>query len=302
MPNAPPETTVQPRSPSWWPSSAGDVLAVRGRRPRADDRHRAVDQLVQPGRAAHPQRDRRHRRDRPVGLVLRIVGLLGHGDGRGRAAAGPATRRPRGRPAGRRSARRARRSARLSSCCARAPTSARIRSGARPERSRRTAVDRADVVDVAPEVDRARLAGPAEPGPGPPQAGGVPADRAAPPRSSSRRHAATRCSRMPSASATSSVPGDGPAGEVGERPGDPEHAVEAADRQRPALQRPLGQPQRRPRHRPALAEQPAGHLAVDREPGAAPAAPPPRPARPAPAARPSPSTPVRPCRRARRPG
>ena len=46
-------------------------------------------------------------------------------------------------------------------------------------------------------------------------------------------------------------------GQVGQRPGDPQHPVEAADRQRAALQRPLGQPQR-PRAGPPSARAAAG--------------------------------------------
>ena len=107
-----------------------------------------------------------------------------------------------------------RRSARVSSCCGpgthQRPDPLRCPPGPQlPDR-----LHRADRVDEPPEVDRPRLGRPAEPRPGPPEAG-MHLPRGQPPAGQRRgvlqvlveRHAATRCRRMPRASATSSGPG-----------------------------------------------------------------------------------------------
>ena len=100
-----------------------------------------------------------------------------------------------------------RRSVRLWSCCARAPTKLRMRADALPDRRSRAAATGPSVLDEAPEVDGARLGGPAQPRARPPHAGMPRAGRRGVLQVLVEVHAATRCSRMPRASATSSGPG-----------------------------------------------------------------------------------------------
>ncbi len=239
----------------------GDVLAVGGRGARSHDRHRAVDQLVEPIRTTHPQGERRDERDRPRGLVLGFLGLRRRGEDHGVHRPGRplvvlGRDQPPAAPLGLTQVGQALVQLRTG------PDEAEDagRRPARPDVPRRR--HGAVILDEPPEVDGARLGGPAQPRARPADAGMPRARRRGVLQVLVEVHAATRCSRMPRASATSSGPGTGRPAEVGQRPGHPEHAVEAPDRQRSALERPLRELQRRPRHRPSFPEQPTGHLAV----------------------------------------
>ena len=290
MPYAPPDTTVQPAlaqpvararpatcSPyaveARDPTTATDRSASSSSRP-GPRTHSATGGTGATVRSDWSRRGRRARRRRPASA---------------RAAAAPATRRPRGRPAAPRSARpaRGRRGSRparpatpTSAGCAPAPRPTRIAPhGRRPGRRRRRSARSRSCPARPTRLSHARArrtAGCASP------AGGRGVLEVL-----VERHAAARCSRMPSASATSSVAGHRAAGQVGERPGDPQHPVEAADRQRAALQRPLGQPQRPPRGtaQRSRSSRP-GHLALTAS-RCRPAGRPRRPGPPRPARRPT---------------
>ena len=261
-------------------SSPARPAGGRARRRRARRRRSTPATRRSPpsGRRARPaapaprthSATRRHQGQRPVGLVAvgrrarrptarvrACSGSAGHSSSSGTTSRAPqrSARAQVGR--GSRPARPARRPA---------PDA---RPAPRPDRSRRTASTGPTCVDEAPEVDRAgldarlshararRTAGCAAPG-----------ARAGLLQVLVERHAAARCSRMPSASATSSGPGTvRPARSASVQATRSTRSKPRTD-SAPALQRPLGQPQRRPGHRPALAQQPAGHLAVDRQPGA----------------------------------
>ena len=115
------------------PSSPARPAGSRARRRRARRRRwrPATRRRPPTGRPARRAAPARAPTARPAGPGASVRSdwsrwSAGSAAGRqsGRAAAAPATRRPRGSPAARRSARPARRSARLSSCSARAPTSA----------------------------------------------------------------------------------------------------------------------------------------------------------------------------------
>ena len=189
---------------------AGDVLAVGGGGPRPDDRHGPVGQLVQPRRPAHPQRDRRHRAracgrtgrggrraPRPSPAVSACSGSAGHSSSSGidqpRAAAlGPAR--------GRRGSRPARRARPTSDADAvRAPPRTASAGPPRPGRRRRRS--------ARSRSCPARRRGSARPAPAAPPGAPRPVAAAGVLQVLVERHAATRCSRMPSASATSSAPG-----------------------------------------------------------------------------------------------
>ena len=173
-----------------------------------------------------------------VASVSACSGSAGHSSSSGTTSRAP-----------HRSARR--RSARLSSCSAGPPPARGCRSGAVPDRSRRTASTGPSRVDEAPEVDRARLTARLSQARARRTPGAAAGAAAAVVEVLVERHAATRCSRMPSASATSSAPGTVRPARSASVQADAQHPVEAAHRQRAALQRPLGEHQRRPRHRPS---------------------------------------------------
>ena len=104
MPNAPPDTTVQPCSASPYAELGRHVHAVRGRRPRPDHRDRSVRNISpRPAAAAHPEAQR-------WPDVLVDPARRRPAPGRPGRRPGPATRRRTAPRSGRRAAR-ARRSA-----------------------------------------------------------------------------------------------------------------------------------------------------------------------------------------------